>query len=524
MMRKSRPFVFGLAVLLSSLSFSVEVNANEMIHETSLHGSKMKVLELQPTQKFIEVGTISLKLDVFNMDGSEVDLNTIGFKCESDLKYEIKDKSIFITVPINDSLDGSIYAKTGYGINYFDFNETYFTQENKLSFDLNDYKIFKFGGAIQQTRAYTSLEVTDGFENYDFIKRLELDNLNFEFNQDYIVKISNANVFTQYANDEKADFNVIISRMEQNIINQDLECAVIKNIGDVFTDGTFCNPIDEENVLEVNRDNTQLNKCLDITCNQYTDLYSIDDNGVLFFYNNDIAIVKYEKYDVIYKNIMITNTNETYLEGDVIGVTTQDNFQMYLVQNETFLNTNYFYSDYGYSRIGKIIPRYFQAKSEWSGDAYASSTIASSGCGPSSFAMVLSSIRGIEYTTNLVVKDMYDYKDGYNWYYSPGEGSYHSIFEALCEMYGLNIEDHISVSKKSLIETLNQNKFVIICINNGPIYTGDGHFITLYGTEDDKFYISDSASCFSQDKLYSYKDLGNITSAVAIWEQENDTE
>ena len=29
MMRKSRPFVFGLAVLLSSLSFSVEVNANE---------------------------------------------------------------------------------------------------------------------------------------------------------------------------------------------------------------------------------------------------------------------------------------------------------------------------------------------------------------------------------------------------------------------------------------------------------------------------------------------------------------
>ncbi len=270
--------------------------------------------------------------------------------------------------------------------------------------------------------------------------------------------------------------------------------------------------------------NTQLNKCLDVNCNEYVDVYSIDDNGVLFFYNSDVAIVKYEKYDVIYKNVMITNTNETYLEGDTIGITTADNFQMYILQNNNFLNTNYFYSNYGYSRIGKIVPRYFQSKSEWSGDAYASSTIAASGCGPSSFAMVLSSIRGIEYTTNLVVKDMYDYQNGYNWYYSPGEGSYHSIFKTLCEMYNLNIEDHIGTSKKSLIEALNQNKFVIICINNGPIYTGDGHFITLYGTEDEKFYISDSASCFSQDKLYSYKDLGNITSAIAIWEQENDTE
>ena len=61
-------------------------------------------------------------------------------------------------------------------------------------------------------------------------------------------------------------------------------------------------------------------------------------------------------------------------------------------------------------------------------------------------------------------------------------------------------------------------KCIIICVKNGPVYKGGGHFIVIRDvTEDGKFLINDSANFFNLNTGYTYSDLGPITMARAIY-------
>ena len=116
-------------------------------------------------------------------------------------------------------------------------------------------------------------------------------------------------------------------------------------------------------------------------------------------------------------------------------------------------------------------------------------TIASSGCGPTSMAMVLSSITGE--TVDPVEAANWSIKHGYRT--DNEHGTWHGYFTSMPEEYGVNSKE-MSVSKKNIEETLNSGSPIIISMGPGH-FTSKGHFIVLRGmTESGKVLVADPNS------------------------------
>lgn len=152
---------------------------------------------------------------------------------------------------------------------------------------------------------------------------------------------------------------------------------------------------------------------------------------------------------------------------------------------------------------------YFNQREEpWASHRYGTgyhSSIAANGCGPTSMAMVLSSMTN-QYVTPT---DMADYSMA-NGHVMPGDGgSYWSLFPSAAKMYGLSC---VQTSSRSQInQALSNGAMVIASQDNslGNYWTYGGHFIVLTGI-DANGYISvadpwsraKSVISHSQDTVY----------------------
>ena len=117
---------------------------------------------------------------------------------------------------------------------------------------------------------------------------------------------------------------------------------------------------------------------------------------------------------------------------------------------------------------------------------YGDDTIAYSGCGPTCFAMIASTILGRRITPIDAVKwcgnSYYVYNVGTRWDY----------FTAASDHFGIKMEKQLSSSQfSSVITALKQGKYVISAQSAG-IFTSGGHFIVLSGiTSDGRIIVYD---------------------------------
>lgn len=130
---------------------------------------------------------------------------------------------------------------------------------------------------------------------------------------------------------------------------------------------------------------------------------------------------------------------------------------------------------------------YSQIDSRWKNHIYtsigdSSQTIGTSGCGPTSAAMIVSSIRGTitpDVLGNLFVH--YGYR-------SANSGTYWSAFKWTADVF--DIEYSESSSLDEAVEKLRNSHYVIVSCNQG-LFTYGGHFIVLVGIERDTLKIYD---------------------------------
>ena len=131
---------------------------------------------------------------------------------------------------------------------------------------------------------------------------------------------------------------------------------------------------------------------------------------------------------------------------------------------------------------------YSQVDSRWKNYIYTSignntQTIGSSGCGPTSAAMIVSSIKGNitpDIMANLFVK--YGYR-------SPNAGTYWSAFKWTADVFNIGYSE--SYKLDDAIEKLKNNNYVIASCNQG-LFTYGGHFVVLVGLDGDYIKIYDS--------------------------------
>lgn len=106
---------------------------------------------------------------------------------------------------------------------------------------------------------------------------------------------------------------------------------------------------------------------------------------------------------------------------------------------------------------------------------YGDDTIAGSGCGPTSFAMVASTLTGRSITPIDAVKWCG------NSYYLMGVGTYWSYFGDAADYFGITMESQLSGSNTSgVVNALKKGKLVISSQSAGR-FTSGGHFIVLGG-------------------------------------------
>lgn len=148
---------------------------------------------------------------------------------------------------------------------------------------------------------------------------------------------------------------------------------------------------------------------------------------------------------------------------------------------------------------------YLQTDPRWKNHNYSApgekKTIGSSGCGPTSAAMVIATLRDKNVTP--VTAAEWSMANGYKAY---NQGTYYTYFVPQMKAYGitcrrLNTSSLYGTSSSSAhteaLNALKRNDWVIACMGKGN-WTTSGHFILLYGYDNGSVFIRDPASTASR--------------------------
>lgn len=135
---------------------------------------------------------------------------------------------------------------------------------------------------------------------------------------------------------------------------------------------------------------------------------------------------------------------------------------------------------------------YNQMDARWKNILYgkqAGNTIGVAGCGPTSLAIVVSSLT----STRLDPIQSSRWASA-NGYYVEGSGSSHAVIPDGAKHFGLNVEGATIKEPQKIVDALASGKLVVAIMGKGH-FTTSGHFIVLRGvTSSGKILVADPAS------------------------------
>lgn len=132
---------------------------------------------------------------------------------------------------------------------------------------------------------------------------------------------------------------------------------------------------------------------------------------------------------------------------------------------------------------------YNQGDERFRDKPYGTDNIGGYGCGPTSMAMVVSSLTSKTVDPVEMAKWSYD-----NGYWSSGGGSYHSLIPGAAKAFGLHVESCPAKESQKIVDALSSGKLVVALMGKGH-FTSGGHFIILRGvTAGGKILVADPAS------------------------------
>ena len=137
---------------------------------------------------------------------------------------------------------------------------------------------------------------------------------------------------------------------------------------------------------------------------------------------------------------------------------------------------------------GMEVMYYNQLDERWADIMYGtSSTIGQGGCGPTSMAIVISTLT--EEAHDPVELARWSVANGHR---CEGNGSYHSLIPAAAAAYGLSCGKNLDA--QGIVDALSSGKLVVVIMSKGH-FTRGGHFIVLRGvTSGGKILVADPAS------------------------------
>lgn len=147
-------------------------------------------------------------------------------------------------------------------------------------------------------------------------------------------------------------------------------------------------------------------------------------------------------------------------------------------------------------------PLFLQWDPRWGYVEYGDeSCIALSGCGPTCLSMALYYLTDDERITPDRVAD-YSMENGY---YIAGTGTAWALMEAMAGEYGIECRQP-GVSEDGIREALEEGAIVLLSMGPGE-FTAAGHFIVVYGYDEDGYLVNDPNCVARSRKQWSYAEL-----------------
>ena len=150
-----------------------------------------------------------------------------------------------------------------------------------------------------------------------------------------------------------------------------------------------------------------------------------------------------------------------------------------------------------------------QLDERYANQPYGTDHIGGYGCGPTSMAIVVSSLTSE--TVDPVQMARWAYEHGY---WCSKSGSYHTLIPSAAQAWGLSVEGCTASEPQRILDALADGKLVVALMTKGH-FTKSGHFIVLRGVQDEKILVADPASYRRSQKVWDLSIILNEASRRA---------
>lgn len=146
-------------------------------------------------------------------------------------------------------------------------------------------------------------------------------------------------------------------------------------------------------------------------------------------------------------------------------------------------------------------PLFLQWDKRWGYASYGESCIGLSGCGPTCLSMVAYALtQDSSFTPDQVAT--YAEQNGF---YVEGTGTDWSLMTEGANAYGLSSTE-LSFGEQVMQQQLDQGNLIICAMGAGD-FTTAGHFIVLYGYDENGFLVNDPNSLARSEKQWTFEEL-----------------
>lgn len=143
-------------------------------------------------------------------------------------------------------------------------------------------------------------------------------------------------------------------------------------------------------------------------------------------------------------------------------------------------------------------PLLLQWDKRWGYTPYGGSIIGLSGCGPTCLSMVLTSLKGGSQMTPAQVAAFSEEKG----YYVEGSGTAWALMTDGASQLGL-VAKELSLDEFVMKSSLDAGKPIICTVGPGD-FTTEGHFILIYGYDEQGFFVNDPNSIVRSSQVWTF--------------------
>ena len=154
-------------------------------------------------------------------------------------------------------------------------------------------------------------------------------------------------------------------------------------------------------------------------------------------------------------------------------------------------------------------PLFLQYDPRWGYVSYGNGeTVGSAGCGPTSLSMVVFYLTGDRSCTPDAIA-RYSLE---NRYYVKGSGTAWSLITNYPKLYGLSSR-YININEARIKSELDQGRYLICSVRPGN-FTSSGHFIVIYGYDENGFKINDPKSVYRSNLSWTFEQIRSDFKAI----------